>query len=173
MSVPTQCLVIIRLCDSFLQRWQMSLLQVRWRSYVGCLDPGSGWMGCLWADFDLIWSENVFQSWHFSRIYLVGNTLGVRFIWWLLFRPGNVQFPNGQDSWQICVCDGIEWWDRDVAGLFWWRTQLMWRNDVHLQDHYDDDMINMMMTWLLRWWHEYHDDDLIITMMTWILWWWH
>ena len=131
----------------------MSLLQVRWRSYVGCLDPGSGWMECLWADFDLILSENVFQSWHFSRIYLVGNTLGVRFIWWLLFRPGNVQFPTGQDSWQICVCDGIEWWDRDVAGLFWWRTQLMWRNDVHLQDHYDDDMVNMMMTWLLRWWY--------------------
>ena len=102
------------------------------------------------------WSHFVreyFYSWHFSKIDLVGNTMGVRFIWWLLFRPGNVQFPTGQDSWQICVCDGIEWWDRDVAGLFWWRTQLMWRNDVHLQDHYDDDMINMMMTWLLRWWY--------------------
>ena len=67
------------------------------------------------------WSHFVreyFYSWHFSKIDLVGNTMGVRFIWWLLFRPGNVQFPTGQDSWQICVCDGVERWDGDVAGLF-------------------------------------------------------
>ena len=35
----------------------------------------------------------------------------------------------------------------------------MWRNGVHLQDHYDDDMNIMMMTWLWKWWHEYYDDD--------------